>query len=70
MGRYDYKELLEKAMQTKSFEDCQALADWFDRYDPGDWTGTYYRLDNGKEMHPVYWTRLDGEIEIKDYTII
>lgn len=69
MTRYVYAELREKAMSADATpEDRIALCDWFDRYDPADWNGEYYNIDNGFILVPIYKEYYDenGEFDYAD----
>lgn len=54
IGMYDYKELREKALKTRSFKDCDNLAWWLDDNDPKSWNGESYNIGDGYRMFPIY----------------
>lgn len=53
MGRYDFKELRENALNTRSQDDIDALGEWFDHYGKMCWNGEVYDAD-GFYIKPVY----------------
>lgn len=66
---YQYKELLEKALETRSFKDMENLADWFRNYGSDFWNGEYWDLGNDYRLYPIYQDAADDEFEIVDYEI-
>lgn len=53
MGKYDYKELLEKALNGTK-EDRIALVEWFERYgDTKDWNGERWYCEPGLNLKPI-----------------
>lgn len=54
MTRYDFEELRQKALDTESREDLEALADWLRTYDPQAWNGEVWDLGHGHELRPIY----------------
>lgn len=71
MGYYDYKELLEKAMESKSAKDIENLADWFRNYGMDFWNGESWSLENGDRLFPIYSVEEDenGNYPIIGYEI-
>lgn len=64
-GRYEYKEARAAALEERTPEALEALANWLDRYDPAAWGGEYYDIDDGRALRPVY----DGDGEIVGYEL-
>lgn len=69
-GRYEYQELVEKALATGAKEDIEALAEWFKQYGDMYWNGEYYEIDKYTRLVPVYeetepdeWECVSWEIE-------
>ena len=69
MDRYSYKELREAAIKNPTFENCQALAEWLDRYDITAWNGECYDLDDGIRMFPIFWPDKDNPLRIDRYEV-
>lgn len=52
---YKYKELVEKATATGATrEDRLALLDWFNQYGVDYWKESYYKMDDGLTLYPIY----------------
>lgn len=63
IGRYDFKELFEKATATTStLQDLKNLGEWFERFDNGSWNGEGYDCEDGEHvLYPVVCWFPDGE---------
>ena len=69
-GRYEYQELVDKALATGAKEDIEALAEWFEQYGDIYWNGECFEIDRNTSLVPVYeeiapdeWERVGWEIK-------
>lgn len=67
MTYYDYKELREKAMETRAQADIDALADWMQHYGERHWNGETYDIDDGYRLRPIYEL---ADAENEEYEIV
>lgn len=60
MSKYDYQELLERALKTGDDDDIGNLAEWFDIYGADYWNGEYYDASipgepsGYRKLYPIY----------------
>lgn len=66
---YSYTELAEKALATKSPEDCANLGYWFERWGRDYWNGECYNIDSAHDLYPVYKEVEDDEYDIEGWEI-
>lgn len=71
MGRYDYENLRKQAIENPTFENLEALANWFSTYDMSSWNGEFFDIDDGLRLIPEYGEEDEnGCFPIVGYSII
>ena len=68
--RYDYQELLEKAMKPRAEQsDIETLAEWFWMYGENYWNGDYFEIDCFHVLRPIYEEDENGDYKIVRHEI-
>ena len=68
--RYAYDELLQAAQSPASTPaDLDRLGEWFDRFGAQYWTGECYKLEDGKNLWPIWKETAPDEWERVGWSI-
>lgn len=71
MTRYDYEELLMKAMaETATQNDIDQLGKWFEQYGDNFWNGEVFTIDESHDLKPIYIEVNEDEYELSHYEIV
>lgn len=68
---YQYEELKTVALDPNATQEAvDDLGRWFQRYDPYNWNGEYYTVDEANQIHlwPVLAEDEDGNFEVIHYS--